>query len=96
LQSGQLNNGKNAVTAIPVAPGTALRIVFGADNVLQHEPPARLRVAFFDTKWHVTNNVVVDSSTGLAGVPIPNPARTGVISVCRLDAGTANVGYLVY
>ena len=96
LQSGQLNTGKNAVTAITVPPGTALRIAFGVDNGLQNQPPARLRVAIFDTTWHITSSLVVDGTKGLAGIGFPDPSKTGVISVCRLDTGTVSVGYVVY
>ena len=28
--------------------------------------------------------------------PFPNPAKTGVVSVIRTDAGTFPVGYVVY
>jgi len=96
LQSGQLNPGSHGVTAIAVPPGTAHHIAFGADNSVENQPPARLRVAIFDTKWHVSPNVVVDGSRGLAVVPFPDPAKTGVISVARLDAGAVSVGYVVY
>jgi hypothetical protein len=96
LQSGQLNDGKSAVTAIAVPPGTAHHIAFGADNGVKGLPPARLRVAIYDTTWHISANVVVDSSGGLAVVPFPDPSKTGVISVVRLDAGLVSVGYVVY
>jgi hypothetical protein len=96
LQSGQLNNGKNAVTAIAVAPGTAHQIAFGCDNSIQGQPVVRLRVAIFDTTWHVTGAAFVDSSKGLTHMTFPNPAKTGVISVIRTDAGVTDVGYVVY
>jgi len=96
LQSGQLNNGKNAVTAIAVAPGTAHQIAFGCDNSIQGQPVTRLRVAIFDTAWHVTAAAFVDSSKGLTHLAFPNPAKTGVISVTRTDAGVTDVGYVVY
>jgi hypothetical protein len=96
LQSGQLNLGKSAVTAIAVPPGTAHHIGFGADNGVRGQPPAQLRVAIFDTTWHVTKSVVVDSAKGLVVVPFPDPSKTGVISVVRTDAGTVPVGYVVY
>jgi hypothetical protein len=95
LQSGQLNNGRNALTAIGVPPGTARHIAFGADNGVQGLPPVRLRVAIFDTRWHV-ENVTVDGTKGMTSVTFPDPARTGVISVIREDAGKAPVGYVVY
>jgi hypothetical protein len=96
LQSGQLNTGSSAVTAIPVPPGTAVRIVFGVDNSLQNLPVARLRVAIFDTAWHIHSDIVVDGTKGLAVVPFPNPAKTGVVSVRRNDTGKVSVGYVVY
>ena len=40
--------------------------------------------------------MVVDGSKGLAILAFPNPAKTGVISVRRNDAGKAAVGYVVY
>jgi hypothetical protein len=53
-------------------------------------------VAIWDTQWHVTNNLVVDGTKGLKIMAFPNPAKTGAISVSRLDAGTAAIGYVVY
>lgn len=96
LQSGQLNLGKNALTVISVAPGTAHHIAFGCDNGVQGQPPARLRVAIYDTGWHVDNEVPVDGTKGLKIVPFPDPSKTGVISVIRQDAGKIQVGYVVY
>jgi hypothetical protein len=96
LQSGQLNNGSGAVTAIAVPPGTAVRIVFGVDNGLQNQPVAQLRVAIFDTTWHIHAEFAVDGTKGLAIVPFPNPATTGVVSVRRMDKGQVSVGYVVY
>ena len=96
LQSGQLNNGKNAVTAIAVPPGTAKQIAFGCDNVLQGQPTVSLRVAIFDTKWHIDYELLVYGTKGLSRVAFPDPSKTGVISVRRNDAGIADVGYVVY
>ncbi len=96
LQSGQLNNGHGAFTLIAVPPGTATHIAFGIDNVAQNTPIARLRVAFFDTAWRTHPDVVIDGSHGLGVVSFSNPAKTGVISVRRNDAGTTAVGYVVY
>ncbi len=96
LQSGQLALGKEAVTTIPVPPGTAHHVAFGCDNNLQNLPVARLRVAIFDTKWHIHADVVVNGNTGLAVLVFPDPAKTGVISVRRNDTGKAAVGYVVY
>ena len=96
LQSGQLNDGKNALTVISVPPGTAHHIAFGCDNGVQGQPPARIRVAFFDTKWHVFNEVPVDGTKGLHIMAFPDPAKTGVISVIRQDAGKIPIGYVVY
>ena len=96
LQSGQLNLGRNARTVIAVAPGTAHHIAFAVDNGAQGQPPARLRVAIFDTKWHVTNDVVVDGTKGLNIMAFPDPSKTGVISVNRSDSGITAMGYVVY
>ena len=96
LQSGQLNTGHGVFTVIAVPPGTAHQVAFAIDNQAQNVPVARLRVAFYDTQWHVHPDVVVDGSKGLAILAFPNPAKTGVISVRRNDAGKAAVGYVVY
>ena len=95
LQSGQLNNGRNVLTVIGVPPGTAHHVAFGVDNGVQGLPPVKLRVAIFDTRWHI-ENVTVDGTKGLTVVTFPDPAKTGVISVVREDAGKAPVGYVVY
>jgi hypothetical protein len=97
LQSGPLNNGRQALTAISVPPGTAHRIAFGCDNGVKGRPPARLRVAIFSAGlgWHVTS-IEVDGTKGQKIVPFLNPAKTGVISVIREDDGQVDVGYVVY
>lgn len=95
VQSGQLNNGANAVTVITVPWGTASNVAFGCDNDLQDLPPASLRVAVYDTEWHITNSVSVSSTTGQTVVKFTDAAKTGVISVQRLDAGEVTVGYEV-
>ena len=98
LQSGQLNLGKNAMTAISVPPGTAHHIAFGTDNGVEGQPPAVLRVAIYSTgpNWYVKANLQVNGTKGLTVVAFPNPAKTGVISVIRQDAGTLPVGYVIY
>ena len=96
LQSGQLNSGKNVLTVISVAPGTAHHVAFGCDNGVQGKQPAVLRVAIFATSWHVEKDVRVDGTKGLTVVAFPDAAKTGVISVIRSDAGTVPVGYVVY
>jgi hypothetical protein len=96
LQSGQLTMGSGAYTVIAVPPGTAHHIALGIDNQAQNQPAARLRVAFFDTAWRVHGDVVVDGAKGLAVLAFPNPAKTGVVSVRRNDAGLAAVGYVIY
>jgi len=96
LQSGQLNTGHGAFTVIPVPPGTAQHIAFGLDNHAQNVPVARLRVAIFDTAWHVHPDVVLDGNKGLGVLTFPDAAKTGVVSVRRTDAGTAAIGYVVY
>jgi hypothetical protein len=96
LQSGPVNNGKNALTVINVAPGTAHHVSFAVDNGIQGLPPAKIRVAIFDTQWRVTNDVIVDGTKGPKVIAFPNPSKTGVVSVIRSDAGTAAMGYVVY
>jgi lysozyme len=95
VQSGQLNNGAQALTVIAVPFGSATNIAFGCDNSVQGLPPAVLRVAIFDSEWHVTNNVTVDSTKGQTQVRFPNSKITGVISVIRQDTGEVIVGYEV-
>jgi hypothetical protein len=96
LQSGQLTTGNGAFTVIAVPPGTAHYIALAIDNHAQNQPTARLRVAFFDTAWRVHGDVVVDGAKGLSVLAFPNPAKTGVVSVRRNDAGLAAVGYVIY
>ena len=95
VQPGQLNNGANAVTAISVPHGSGSNIAFGCDNGLQGMPPAVLRVAIYDTQWHIMNSVTVDSTKGQTVIRFPDPTSTGVISVKRMDAGEVMVGYEV-
>ncbi len=95
VQSGQLNAGASAVTVITVPHGSGTNIAFGCDNGLQGLPPAVLRVAIYDTQWHITDDVTVDSTKGQTVLPFPNPTSTGVISVKRQDAGEVIVGYEV-
>ena len=96
LQSGQLNTGHGVFTVIAVPPGTAHHIAFGVDNTAQNVPVARLRVAFFDTAWHVHPEVTIDGTRGLGILAFPNASKTGVVSVRRNDAGNAAVGYVIY
>src|SRR5579863_10154017 len=93
VQSGQLNNGANAVTVITCPQGSGSSIAFGCDNGLQGMAPAVLRVAIYDTEWHLTQPVTVDSAKGQTVIPFTNPAKTGVISVRRQDAGEVVVGW---
>jgi hypothetical protein len=95
VQSGQLNSGTGAVTVITVPQGSARTVAFGCDNDLQGLPPAKLRVAIFDTQWHISPDVVVDSAKGQAVLVFGDKAKTGVISVRREDAGDAVVGWQV-
>src|SRR5205807_191594 len=92
VQSGQLNTGENAVTVITVPPGSGSKIAFGCDNGLQGLAPAMLRVAIYDTQWHITQTVTVDSTKGQTVLKFPNAGKTGVISVKRQDAGQVIVG----
>jgi lysozyme len=95
VQSGTLNNGANAVTAISIPEGSGRTIGFGCDNGLQGLPPARLRVAVWAGGWQVHGSVVVDSAKGQTVISFSKPATTSVISVQRLDGGQVNVGYEV-
>jgi len=95
VQSGMLNNGTNAVTAISVPGGSAKTIGFGCDNGLQRLSPAQLRVAVWDGTWTVHKPVVVDGTKGQTVIAFTKPASTTVVSVQRLDAGEVNVGYQV-
>jgi Glycosyl hydrolases family 25 len=95
VQSGQLNLGAGAVTIITVPFGSATNIAFGCDNGVQGLPPAVLRVGIYDTQWHITNSVTVDSTKGQTVLQFPGPKKTGVISVVRKDAGQVVVGYEV-
>jgi lysozyme len=95
VQSGQLNLGAGAVTVITVPWGSATNIAFGCDNGVQGLAPAVLRVAIYDTQWHVTASVTVDGTKGQAVLQFPDGQKTGVISVVRQDAGEVIVGYEV-
>jgi hypothetical protein len=96
LQSGQLNNGKQALTVIAVPMGSSRHVAFGTDNNIKGLPPAHLRVAIYDTAWRITNDVVVNGEKGLTIMTFSNPSKTGVISVIRNDNGAAEIGYVVY
>ncbi|MGH3265682.1 MAG: hypothetical protein ACRDNS_27235, partial [Trebonia sp.] len=96
LQSGQLNNGHGVFTVIAVPEGSARQISFGLDNHAQNVPIARLRVAIFDTAWHTHPDVVIDGNRGLQSIAFPNPAKTGVVSIRRNDAGTQAIGYVIH
>jgi GH25 family lysozyme M1 (1,4-beta-N-acetylmuramidase) len=95
VQSGQLNTGASAVTVIAVPWGSAKAIAFGCDNGVQGLAPAVLRVAIYDTTWHVTPSLTVDGTKGQAIISFPDPSQTGVISVRRQDAGEVVVGWEV-
>jgi lysozyme len=95
VQSGQLNLGAGAVTIISVPWGSGTNIAFGCDNGVQGLAPAVLRVAIWDTQWHVTDTVTVDGTKGQTVVQFPDGKKTGVISVVRKDAGEVMVGYEV-
>ena len=95
VQSGQLNLGAGAVTIITVPWGSATNIAFGCDNGVQGMAPAVLRVAIYDTQWHVTASVTVDGTKGQTVLQFPDGSKTGVISVARQDAGEVIVGYEV-
>jgi hypothetical protein len=96
LQSGQLNNGHGVFTVIPVPLGNASQVSFALDNHAQNVPTASLRVAIFDTAWHVQSDVVLDGNKGLQTIAFPNAAKTGVVSVRRNDAGNQAIGYVIY
>jgi GH25 family lysozyme M1 (1,4-beta-N-acetylmuramidase) len=95
VQSGSLNNGESAVTAIAIPFGSAKEIGFACDNGRQNLPNARLRVAVWDGHWKVHDSVVVDSAKGQTVIKFGDAKRTSVVSVARLDAGNVSVGYQV-
>lgn len=95
VQSGTLNNGASAVTAIAIPFGSAKEIGFACDNGIQGLPSARLRVAVWNGHWTVHNPVVVDSGNGQTVIKFGDPSRTSVVSVERLDKGDVSVGYQV-
>jgi lysozyme len=95
VQSGQLNTGADAITIITVPPGSGSKVAFGCDNGIQGLAPAVLRVAIYDTQWHVSASVTVDSTKGQTVLAFPNASKTGVISIRRQDAGQIVVGYEV-
>jgi GH25 family lysozyme M1 (1,4-beta-N-acetylmuramidase) len=95
VQSGSLNNGASAVTAIAIPFGSAKEIGFACDNGRQSLPTARLRVAVWDGHWKVHDSVVVDSSKGQTVIKFGDASRTSAVSVERLDAGDVSVGYQV-
>jgi hypothetical protein len=98
LQSGELATGRNGLTIVTVAQGTASRIAFGCDNSVKGQPPAVLRLAIYDTGpgWRVTNNIQVDGNKGQTIIAFPHPSETGVLSIIRADTGDQVVGYVVY
>ena len=95
VQSGTLNNGASAVTAIAIPFGSGKEIGFACDNGVQGLPAARLRVAVYDGHWTVHNPVVVDGSQGQTVIKFGNASKTSVVSAERLDAGDVSVGYQV-
>ena len=54
VQSGSLNNGASAVTAIAIPFGSAKEIGFACDNGVQGLPTARLRVAVWTATGRCT------------------------------------------
>ena len=95
VQSGSLNNGASAVTAIAIPFGSAKEIGFACDNGRQGLPTAKLRVAVWNGHWTVHNSVMVDSTKGQTVLKFGDPSRTSAVSVERLDAGEVSVGYVV-
>ena len=95
LQSGALNNGTSAVTAIAIPFGSAKEIGFACDNGRQGLPTAKLRVAVWNGHWTVHDRLVVDSTKGQTVLKFADPKRTSAVSVERLDAGEVSVGYVV-
>ena len=96
VQSGSLNNGASAVTAIAIPFGSAKEIGFACDNGAQGLPTAQLRVAVWNGHWQVHNRVVVDSTKGQTVLKFSDPSRTSVVSVERLDTGEVSVGYVIF
>jgi hypothetical protein len=95
VQTGSLNNGASAVTAIAIPFGSAKEIGFACDNGQQGLASARLRVAVWDGHWKVHDSVVVDSTKGQTVIKFGDASRTSVVSVARLDAGNVSIGYQV-
>jgi lysozyme len=95
VQTGSLNNGASAVTAIAVPFGSGKEIGFACDNGRQGLASARLRVAVWDGHWKVHDSVGVDGTKGQTVIKFGDPSRTSVVSVERLDAGNVSVGYQV-
>ena len=95
VQSGSLNNGASAVTAIAIPFGSAKEIGFACDNGRQGLPIAKLRVAVWNGHWTVHNSVHVDSTKGQTVLKFADASRTSAVSVERLDAGEVSVGYVV-
>ena len=95
VQSGSLNNGASAVTAIAIPFGSAKEIGFACDNGRQGLPTAKLRVAVWNGHWTVHDSLTVDSTKGQTVLKFGDPSRTSAVSVARLDAGEVSVGYVV-
>lgn len=95
VQSGSLNNGASAVTAIAIPFGSAKEIGFACDNGRQGLPTAKLRVAVWDGHWTVHKSVTVDSTKGQTVLKFKDASRTSAVSVERLDSGEVSVGYVV-
>ena len=76
LESGELNTGKNALTnRSPSRRGPRTTSGSAATTASQHRSRRLLRVAIYDTGWHITQNVVVDGSKGLHVMAVPQPGE---------------------
>lgn len=93
---GQLAEGTNAITPISLPKGRYKTIGFIADNGLQGQPPAQVRIAVNtgQESWHV-DHITVDSTKGQAVYTFPDQANTVGLSIQRSDGGTVHVAYEV-
>jgi hypothetical protein len=95
MPTGQLADGKDAVTPIALPKGRYKTIGFTADNGLEGLDPPKLRVAVHrKAGWHV-EGVTVDSAKGQTVVTFDDAATTDGVSVRREDAGLCGVAYEV-
>ena len=93
MQSGSLNNGASAVTAIAIPFGSAKEIGFACDNGRQGLPTAKLRVAVWNGHWTVHNSVMWTAPrarrySNSATRPGRRRSRSSVSTPARSASGT--------